>query len=39
MRSNAEVGFEIAPADMDALRDLVERDYSVSSVFAAFSGS
>ncbi|AFV89938.1 2,5-diketo-D-gluconic acid reductase [Acidipropionibacterium acidipropionici ATCC 4875] len=38
MRSNAEVGFEIADEDMQALRDLDERDYGDFSAFPVYSG-
>ncbi|MGY3567749.1 aldo/keto reductase [Sinomonas sp. RB5] len=38
MRSNADVDFEIADADMGALRDLDERDYGNSSAFPVYSG-
>lgn len=39
MRSNAEVDFEITAEDMDALRDLDERDYGDSSGFPVYSGN
>ena len=38
MRSNAEVGFEIAGEDMETLRTLDERDYGDSSAFPVYSG-
>lgn len=38
MRSNAEVGFEIADEDMQALRDLDERGYGDFSAFPVYSG-
>lgn len=38
MRSNAEVDFMISAEDMDALRDLRERDYGDASTFPVFSG-
>lgn len=38
MRSNAELDFEISDDDMDALRDLDERDYGEHSVFPVYSG-
>ena len=38
MRSNAQVDFVISDEDMDALRNLDERDYGDSSAFAVYSG-
>ena len=38
MRSNAEVDFEIANEDMDALRSLDARDYGEHSNFPVYSG-
>ncbi|MEU6379160.1 aldo/keto reductase [Streptomyces sp. NPDC046909] len=38
MRSNAEVGFEISDADMDALRALHDVDYGDHSAFPVYSG-
>ena len=38
MRSNAQVDFVISDEDMDALRDLDERDYGESSAFPVYSG-
>ncbi|WOC14532.1 aldo/keto reductase [Gordonia sp. MP11Mi] len=38
MRSNAQVDFEISEADMDALRDLNDRNYGDSSAFPVYSG-
>ncbi len=38
MRSNAEVDFDIADEDMDALRGLHARDYGDSSAFPVYSG-
>ncbi|EPQ73147.1 aldo/keto reductase [Mycobacterium marinum] len=38
MRSNAQVDFVIADEDMDALRNLDERDYGDSSAFPVYSG-
>lgn len=38
MRTNAEVDFEIADDDMEALRSLHERDYGESSAFPVYSG-
>jgi len=38
MRSNAQVDFLISEADMQALRDLDERDYGHSSAFPVYSG-
>lgn len=38
MRSNAAVDFVISDADMEALRDLDERDYGDSSAFPVYSG-
>lgn len=38
MRSNADVDFEISEADMNALRNLDERDYGDSSAFPVYSG-
>lgn len=38
MRSNAEVDFEISPEDMNALRDLDERDYGEHAAFPVYSG-
>jgi len=39
MRSNAQVDFEISREDMDALRDLDERDYGEHSAFPVYSGN
>jgi diketogulonate reductase-like aldo/keto reductase len=38
MRANAQLDFEISQADMDALRNLDERDYGQSSMFPVYSG-
>lgn len=38
MRSNTQVDFEIAPGDMNALRDLVQTDYGENNVFPVYSG-
>jgi diketogulonate reductase-like aldo/keto reductase len=38
MRSNAQLDFEISAEDMDALRNLDERDYGKSSAFPVYSG-
>ena len=38
MRSNAQVDFTISDEDMNALRDLHERDYGDASVFPVYSG-
>ncbi len=38
MRSNAEVEFEISAEDMEALRNLDEKDYGASSAFPVYSG-
>lgn len=38
MRSNAEVEFEISAEDMEALRNLDEKDYGESSAFPVYSG-
>jgi diketogulonate reductase-like aldo/keto reductase len=38
MRSNAQLDFEISAEDMDALRNLDERDYGDSSAFPVYSG-
>ena len=38
MRSNAEVDFLISDEDMDALRNLDEKDYGESSAFPVYSG-
>lgn len=38
MRSNAEVDFEISPEDMNALRDLDERNYGEHAAFPVYSG-
>jgi diketogulonate reductase-like aldo/keto reductase len=38
MRSNAQVDFVISDEDMDALRNLDERDYGDSSAFPVYSG-
>jgi diketogulonate reductase-like aldo/keto reductase len=38
MRSNAQLDFEISGEDMDALRNLDERDYGKSSAFPVYSG-
>lgn len=38
MRSNADVDFEIADADMAALRTLDERDYGEHAAFPVYSG-
>ncbi|MGH3492166.1 MAG: aldo/keto reductase, partial [Sciscionella sp.] len=38
MRSNAQVDFVVSDEDMDALRNLDERDYGDSSAFPVFSG-
>lgn len=38
MRSNAEVEFEISAEDMEALRNLEEKDYGESSAFPVYSG-
>lgn len=39
MRSNAQLDFEISADDMDALRNLDERDYGQSSMFPVCSGT
>ena len=39
LRSNAEVDFEISAQDMEALRDLDERDYGDSSAFPVYAKS
>jgi hypothetical protein len=38
MRSNAQVDFEISDTDMDALRNLDDKDYGESSAFPVYSG-
>ncbi|MFZ2624743.1 MAG: aldo/keto reductase [Propionibacterium sp.] len=38
MRSNAQVDFEISDEDMDALRQLNEKDYGEFSAFPVYSG-
>jgi diketogulonate reductase-like aldo/keto reductase len=38
MRSNAQLDFEISDEDMDALRNLDERDYGKNSMFPVYSG-
>lgn len=38
MRSNAEVDFVISDEDMDALRELNEKDYGESTAFPVYSG-
>ncbi|WP_316013611.1 aldo/keto reductase [Roseobacter sp. HKCCA0434] len=39
MKSNAELDFEIADADMDALKAITARDYGDASVFPVYSGA
>lgn len=39
MKSNADVDFEIAEADMDALKVIDARDYGDASVFPVYSGA
>ncbi|MDN3287267.1 hypothetical protein QWL27_16025 [Streptomyces thermocarboxydus] len=38
IRSNAEVGFEISDADMEALRGLRDVDHGDHSAFPVYSG-
>jgi diketogulonate reductase-like aldo/keto reductase len=38
MRSNAQLDFEISNTDMDALRNLVQKDYGEHSAFPVYSG-
>jgi diketogulonate reductase-like aldo/keto reductase len=38
MRANAQVDFVISDDDMDALRNLVQKDYGEHSAFPVYSG-
>lgn len=39
MRSNAQLDFVIADDDIDALKNLVQKDYGDSSDFPVYSGN